>query len=101
MTAIHRRGAGDIWQGLWEPFDCEHSSPSEAAPSDLPFAARHLTLVKRNVRHVLTHQVLLADFYLCDADERPPLPEDYIWIPEADITNFAVPRLVELLLEAL
>jgi A/G-specific adenine glycosylase len=32
--------------------------------------------------------------------ERPPLPDDFIWIPEADIEQYGVPRLVELLLEA-
>ncbi len=29
-TAIHRRGAGDIWQGLWEPVEIE--SPSLTPP---------------------------------------------------------------------
>jgi A/G-specific adenine glycosylase len=34
-------------------------------------------------------------------DVRPSLPEDYIWIPEEDIDRYAVPRLIEKLLEAL
>ena len=35
MTAIRRRPAGDIWQGLWEPFLIESSSvnPSPGEPS--------------------------------------------------------------------
>jgi A/G-specific adenine glycosylase len=41
----------------------------------------------------------LADFYLLECAERPSLPADYIWIPEADIDQYGVPRLVELLLE--
>ena len=101
MTAIHRRGAGDIWQGLWEPFVSEHSSATETLPSELPFVVHRLALVRRNVRHVLTHQVLLADFYLYETDERPSLPADYIWIPEADIVNYAVPRLVERFFEVI
>ena len=94
QTAIHRRGAGDIWQGLWEPFltDDEHFSLITHHPS--------LRLVKQGVRHVLTHRVLYADFYLWQPDERPPLPADYIWIPEADIDNYALPRLIEILLES-
>ena len=87
-TAIHRRGAGDIWQGLWEPW----------LTDKVPAAA---VLIKKDVKHVLTHRILLADFYLLETDQRPALPEDYIWIPEADIDNYGVPRLVERLLELL
>ena len=88
-TAIHRRGAGDIWQGLWEP-PCVQND-------DL---LKNSKLLHSNVKHVLTHRILLADFYLLECDERPPLPDDFIWIPESDISQYGVPRLVELLLEA-
>ena len=43
----------------------------------------HLTppyLLRRNVKHVLTHRVIYADFYLLETDERPTLPPDYIWV---------------------
>jgi A/G-specific adenine glycosylase len=53
------------------------------------------------VKHVLTHRILYADFYLWELDERPSLPPDYFWIPESDLDNYAVPRLIEILLEAL
>ena len=97
MTAIHRRGPGDIWQGLWEPVISEPPSPitlrlSPSSPLPSP--------IKRNVRHVLTHQVILADFYLLETQQRPTLPPDYVWIREEDIDRYAVPRLVELLIEA-
>lgn len=92
MTAIHRRGEGDIWQGLWEPLLYED------AP--LPPFCGKLTLLRKGVKHVLTHRILLADFYLLECDGRPSLPSDYVWIGEQDIENYGVPRLVELLLEA-
>ena len=85
-TAIRRRGPGDIWQGLREPY---------AGVLD---GAR---LVKSDVKHQLTHRTLLADFYLYEAAERPVLPEDYIWIPEQDLDRYAKPRLFELLIEAI
>lgn len=88
-TAIHRRGAGDIWQGLWEP-------PCPLNDNLL----KNAKLLRSNVKHVLTHRILMADFYLLECDEKPTLPDDFIWIPEADITQYGVPRLVELLLEA-
>ena len=95
QTAIHRRGAGDIWQGLWEPWlvDDEHFSLLTSRSS--------LRLVKQGVKHVLTHRILYADFYLWEPDKRPSLPSDYIWIPESDIDNYALPRLIEILLELL
>ena len=81
-VAIHRRGPGDIWQGLWEPWLVD-SVPAGAV------------LIKQNVKHVLTHRVLYADFYLLEVDERPPLPSDYIWIKESELDAYAKPRLIE------
>lgn len=126
-TAIHRRGEGDIWQGLWEPFNASditeatasiasaQASPSSAkfSPSSAklsPFkselaASLHLSnvdglqLLAQDVKHVLTHRILLADFYLLEAEARPQLPDDYIWIKEEEIEDYGIPRLIELMLE--
>jgi len=59
------------------------------------------TLICKDVKHVLTHRILLADFYLLETDESPVLPPDYQWINEADIDQYAIPRLIEILLEKL
>ena len=53
------------------------------------------------MKHILTHRVIYADFYLFDTDERPVLPEDYFWIKEAELDQYALPRLVEKLLALL
>ena len=87
FVAIHRRGAGDIWQGLWEPWLVD-SVPAGAV------------LIKQNVKHVLTHRILLVDFYLWEVAERPSLPDDYIWIREEQLDDYALPRLVERLASA-
>ena len=91
QTVLRRRPAGDIWQGLYEP-PC-------MAIDDERLRGKQLTLLRKNVRHVLTHRVLYADFWLWETNERPPLPEGYFWIDEADIDRYAVPRLVEKMLE--
>ena len=91
QTAIRRRGSGDIWQGLWEPVLVD-------AESAVPPTAR---LLRQNVKHVLTHRVLYADFYLLETDKRPKLPSDYIWIAESALDNYALPRLIEVLLSFL
>lgn len=126
-TAIHRRGEGDIWQGLWEPFNasdiaeaCASPSSAQASLSSTKFSTSltklssfkkelaadlHLSnvdalqLLAQNVKHVLTHRILLADFYLLETEARPQLPDDYIWIKEEEIEDYGIPRLIELMLE--
>ena len=92
--AIHRRGEGDIWQGLWEPYNI--SDLSKLPTFDVP-----MLLKAKNVKHVLTHRILLADFYLLETKKRPLLPDDYIWIKESEISDYGIPRLIEILLEKL
>ena len=91
-TAIHRRGEGDIWQGLWEPL---LENTGELLDNN------KMQLIAKDVKHVLTHQVLTADFYLWETDIRPQLPSDYIWIKESDIDDYAIPRLIDILLQKL
>ena len=102
QTAIHRRGAGDIWQGLYEPLSIDGGQltvDNWAAQNHYPLSTANCQLLRKNVRHVLTHRIVYADFYLWEPDEQPSLPSDYIWIPESDIDNYALPRLIEVLLE--
>lgn len=87
-TALHRRSAGDIWQGLYEPW----------LTDQVPQGA---VLQRQRVKHVLTHRILYADFWLWEVEERPQLPDDYFWIKEEEVGNYGVPRLIEILLETL
>ena len=88
-TAIRKRAAGDIWQGLWEPVLVDGCGMLAGAK-----------LLRKDVKHVLTHRILLADFYLLETEAFPALPEGYIWIDETELDKYAVPRLIELLHEA-
>ena len=53
------------------------------------------------MKHVLTHRIIYADFYLLETDERPLLPSDYIWIREEEMDGYGIPRLIQLFLESL
>ena len=110
MIAIHRRGKGDIWQGLWEPYNASDfkKTPIEYHEDiekmfHLPTASLNygITRIEKDVKHVLTHRILLADFYLLETDGRFPLPADYIWIKESEFDQYGIPRLIEILLEKL
>ena len=92
MIAIHRRGEGDIWQGLWEPYNVSDVK-------ELPSFVKNPILLAKDVKHVLTHRILLADFYLLETETCPQLPDDYIWIKESEIEDYGVPRLIEIMLE--
>ena len=103
--AIHRRGEGDIWQGLWEPFNASiHEEKSSASIAEMQQMLHlqpsdTLRLIAKDVKHVLTHRILLANFYLLEPAIRPLIPDDYIWIKEDDIEQYGVPRLIEIMLE--
>ena len=107
FTAIHQRGGGDIWQGLWEPVLVEgvgRSGKEWEGVGSHYFCNNILAdcrLIAEGVKHVLTHRILTADFYLWEANSRPALPEEYIWIREEDMTDYAIPRLIEKLLSKL
>ena len=96
-TPFRRRTAGDIWQGLWEPVELERMTDESLKDSLL----KDSVVLAKNVRHVLTHRVLLADFYFLEPAVRPQLPDEFIWIPESSLDDYGKPRLVERLLERL
>ena len=98
-VAIRRRSAGDIWQGLWEPLLIENEQlTAEKWASQVIVNSQ---LLAKQVKHVLTHRVLYADFYLWEVETRPQLPDDYIWIKESELGDYAKPRLIEKLLTSL
>ena len=82
--------------GLWELPQAEHlDSIGEDTWKG------YAQLVCKDVKHVLTHQILLADLYLWTPQNRPPLPEDFIWSPTEALEDYAYPRLMEILLQAI
>jgi len=93
QAALRRRPAGDIWQGLWEPLLVEDGP--------MPDLSCPLTLLASGVKHVLTHRIIMADFYLAEPAFRPNLPVGYHWVNEQDIADYALPRLIERLLAKL
>lgn len=101
LTALRRRGEGDIWQGLWEPLLTHDSMAPTQACDLMPHLEGRLTLCKKGMRHVLTHRIIVADFYVAELSAPPQLPDGYIWISEKDIDRYALPRLIELMLDAM
>lgn len=100
---LHRREKGDIWQGLYEPLLIEFSEhaelPSIIQKANLPKQAAFRLAVKE-IKHALTHQVLIVDCYEVDLTKFTTI-EKYSFIPEKERANYPASRLVEQLYEAI
>ena len=69
--------------------------------SDIPDFKGTVTLVAQNVKHILTHQIIFADCYLVETNEKPKIAAEFLWIEEKEIDSYALPKLVELLISKL
>ena len=109
-TWIHKRSGEDIWKNLYEPLLIETAEDMAGKDQELlkilqgMFEKREgvfgkgegmfFRTVKTGVKHVLSHRVILANFYeLSLPEDTLPLPE-FIKVAEEDLHKFAVPNLV-------
>lgn len=112
ITLIHRRGRGDIWQGLYEYPLIE--TPQEVSLDELIVTDQWQSLMAQLVapslrpiplaerQHRLTHRLLHARLYIVEA-EGVSLRADspYQIVPEAEREAYAMPQLLVRLSEAL
>ena len=120
-TFLHRRGSGDIWHGLFEFPMIESDAPltmeevEQQLNCQLSIINCQLQLVACDVRHQLTHQRLHADFYRltlssgargkgqrADSENNCQLSiVNYQLVKESDLDRYALPRLLEKMLDKL
>jgi len=100
QVPIHRRGEGDIWQGLYEfpLFESEKKLNEkqileliEVSESDV------VESISEEFKHVLSHQRIYSRFVLVKSDSRPNVKGK--WVSVADLRSFAFPRLINRYLE--
>jgi A/G-specific adenine glycosylase len=95
---LQRRGEGDIWQGLYEPFCHESDAPLTAAEATTLMPELQPVKSVCGFTHQLTHQLLHADAYLVRTGASVPhLPG--VWVERDRLQDYAMPRLVLLLIE--
>ena len=102
-TWLHKRGAGDVWQNLYEPPLLETKRESENY-ADLPlfkkwFGRRKPRLRVAPLKHVLSHRVIYADLSEITLPPSAPVPPDFMAVPACALKKYAVSRLVQKLLE--
>ena len=97
-TWLHKRGAGDVWQNLYEPplVETAADGPLKNFPAWCGRAA--VTLAGGPVKHVLSHRVIFAYIYKVTLPPSQQIPDGFIKIPCRQLGNYAVSRLVQKLL---
>ena len=102
-TYIQRREGKDIWQGLYQLLLIETDTPADFAELQQSDAFRRLlsdcgrmeiSVVLRDIKHVLSHQTLYASFYYIKVEREGKNLNEYLRIPLSSLENYAFPRLI-------
>lgn len=107
-TWLSRRGAKDIWEGLYEfplietdcPLDFVKLQETEAFRCLFKGAGRlDVSVALSGVKHVLSHQILYATFYRIEIERESEGLHSYLPVRREEVEKYAVPRLIHLFLE--
>lgn len=102
-TWLHKRGAGDVWQNLYEPplIETPTDTWTSAARAQLKewFGPARVVTVGQPVKHVLSHRIIYADLYKVVLPPARKVPAQFLRVPVKDLPKYAVSRLVQKLLE--
>ncbi|MCD8310210.1 MAG: A/G-specific adenine glycosylase [Prevotellaceae bacterium] len=100
---LNKRTGNDIWKNLFELplIETERALSVEeflASPQLnallMPGEQPVIRLVEADVKHVLTHRVIYADFYEITLPQDSTSFSGYLQIPMAELERYAVPRLI-------
>ena len=106
---LRKRTGDDIWRNLYELPLIETQRPMEehevlawlCERKWLPKPGEGVAFSKlcQGVRHVLSHQIIHADFYGLDLSALPSGLADFIRVPVGEWERYAMPRLIHAFLE--
>lgn len=107
-TLINKRTGNDIWKNLFEfpLIETPEAVSEEEFPALSEFRAMFaegetpiIGLVCRDVKHVLSHRVIYANFYMVDLPENSQSFTSYQKIKADELEQYAVSRLVHAFIE--
>jgi A/G-specific adenine glycosylase len=102
-TYLHHRTGKDIWEGLYELPLIETEAPADVADTGIPgrcdelFRGTEQTVIsveRRNVRHVLSHQILYATFYKAEIQKENTALGKYLKVPLSVLDEYPFPKLI-------
>ncbi|MFO8129744.1 MAG: A/G-specific adenine glycosylase [Bacteroidales bacterium] len=104
-SLIRKRDQQDIWKGLYEFPMCETKAPAgldrilESGLITFDDADCRPIYESHAFRHLLTHQVILARFFVLQLKEMPPLTNAWKAVNLKSLGTYAFPRLIDRFLE--
>ena len=96
---LQRRSGGDIWQGLYQFPLVESPQPLTPAEVERLSPQGRITLGVEDLTHLLSHQRLHAACYVVELSATQEVEMPGIWVGEASFGDYAMPRLLERMLE--
>lgn len=103
FTWLHKRGAGDVWQNLYElplmETQTEKFVPGKDEQVKKWFGSARVSMANKPVKHVLSHRIIYARIYKVVLPPTRKVPPEFMRIPKTDLPKYAVSRLVQKLLE--
>lgn len=96
---LHKRGAGDIWQNLYELPLVETAKSGELKKTPAWCGRAKLSVVGKPIKHVLSHRIIWAQLYRVKLPPTAQVPPQFICVKKAELEKYAVSRLVQKLLE--
>lgn len=107
-TYIRKRTGNDIWKNLFEfplieTSDAITETELIKSPDFRAFIAKNesplINLSLRQVKHVLSHRIIYANFYEVTLPESTQSFRDYKRIRKTELDQYAISRLVQIFLE--
>lgn len=107
-TYIHKRTENDIWKNLFElplieTADATSETELISSPEFRALIAQNespvISLPLQQVKHVLSHRVIYANFYKVTLPESTHSFKGYKRVRKEDLDQYAISRLVQLFLE--
>ncbi|MBR4356159.1 MAG: A/G-specific adenine glycosylase [Elusimicrobiaceae bacterium] len=96
---LHKRGSGDIWQNLYELPLVETTKAGTLAKKPAWCGRAKLSTVGKPVKHILSHRIIWAQLYRVKLPPTAKMPTDFVRAKKVTLEKYAVPRLVQKLLE--
>ncbi|MDH6356068.1 A/G-specific adenine glycosylase [Dysgonomonas sp. PH5-45] len=104
---LHKRAGNDIWRNLYEfplietPSYMPLNELMQTNPFEIMFADAGAGAFRKefSVKHVLSHQIIHANFYSVNIENDKYFTENYLSTPIENIDQYPVPRLIHKYLE--
>ena len=104
-TWLEKRTNSDIWKNLYQfPLmetekELSEEETATLRPSFLNGCSSNLKSISAPRKHILSHQIIFARLIHLETEPHCSLDTSFIRVKKRNLSNFAVPRLMEKLLE--